>query len=66
MGKTFEEIKSLIAIGGLTAVGYTVGAIISTCCDSTNMLIQGIGALIGAVIGIGLIIRRMVKAIRNI
>jgi hypothetical protein len=62
MKKTFEEVKSLIAIGGLTAVGYVAGAITAKCYGDTSLIMEWAGMLIGASIGILLIARRLFKA----
>jgi hypothetical protein len=64
MERTFEEIKSLIAVGGLVAVGYTIGLIIAICYNSSSLIAPGVGALIGASVAIILTLRKLWSIIK--
>lgn len=65
MRKTVEEIKSLIVVGGMVAVGYVFGNFLQSCTGSTSGVTVWAFTLFGTLAGIFLVLRRMAKELEK-
>lgn len=65
VNEIIEEIKSLIVIGGLPTLGFLMGSITAKCCDLIDMKVAGIGGLVGGIIAIIFILRRIYKILES-
>lgn len=65
MGWETEEVKSLIVLGGLPTVGFVIGSVVAQIGAHQDMTAAGVGALIGAVISISLVIHRIYVTLKK-